>query len=71
VDLGRVLIVAGLCLLAAGIYIRLGLPVPPLGRLPGDIVIERGNAVIYIPITTMVLLSVLLTLVLQVVARLR
>lgn len=36
----------------------------PLGRLPGDITIERENFRIYLPITTMIILSVALTLIL-------
>ncbi len=55
------LIIAGVVLLV------LGLAWPwlrhlPLGRLPGDILIERENFVFYFPITTMVLVSVVLTL---------
>ncbi len=35
----------------------------PLGRLPGDIYIDRGNVKLFIPITTMLLFSVLLSLI--------
>ena len=58
---GRVLIVAGIALAVLGFawpYLgRLG-----LGRLPGDIVIEREGFHLYIPITTCLLISALLTL---------
>ena len=61
-DVGRVLIIAGLALVAVGFlwpYLgRIG-----LGRLPGDIVIEREGFRLYIPIVTSLLISVLLTLV--------
>ena len=61
-DIRRILIVAGIVLVAAGLlwpYItRLG-----LGRLPGDIVIERGNFRFYFPLVTSILVSVALTLV--------
>jgi hypothetical protein len=42
------------------VAVQLGLP---LGRLPGDIVIRRGDSTIYIPIVTCLLLSVVLSLV--------
>jgi hypothetical protein len=51
-----------------GILLLVG-TVPGLGRLPGDISIERGNFRIYAPIATCLLLSLLLTIVLNVVAR--
>lgn len=61
-DLGRFLIIAGLALVAVGFlwpYLgRIG-----LGRLPGDIVIERENFRLYIPIVTSLLISALVTLV--------
>lgn len=40
-----------------------------MGRLPGDIRVERGNSGFYFPITTMILLSLLLTLTLNVIKR--
>ncbi len=56
----RLLILAGVVLVAAGLAMHLGLP---LGRLPGDIVIRRGNGTIYIPIVTCIVVSVLLSIV--------
>jgi hypothetical protein len=60
-DLRRILIVAGIILLVAGLawpYLtRLG-----LGRLPGDIVIERQNFRFYFPLVTSLVVSVVLTL---------
>jgi len=41
----------------------------PLGRLPGDIVINKGNVKIYFPITTMVIISVVLSLILWILRR--
>ncbi len=62
IALGAVLIAAGLIWLAAA---RLG-----LGHLPGDIVIERGNFRLYLPLGTSVLISVVLTLILWIWGRL-
>jgi Protein of unknown function (DUF2905) len=58
--LGQVLVVIGLVIVAAGALIWLGVP---LGRLPGDIVIRREGFTFYLPITTSILVSVVLTLV--------
>jgi hypothetical protein len=55
----RLLIVAGLILVAIGLLMKLGLP---LGRLPGDIVIQRGNSTFYFPIVTCIVLSVALSI---------
>ncbi len=60
-DADRPLIFIGLLITGLGLYLAAGGRLPPLGRLPGDIVIERENATIYIPITSMILLSLALT----------
>jgi hypothetical protein len=60
--MSRFLILLGLAILALGllwpVLTRLG-----LGRLPGDIVVQRGNVTFYFPLVTCVLISVLLSLV--------
>jgi hypothetical protein len=58
--MGPVLVVVGLLVAAAGVLVWLGVP---LGRLPGDIAIERGNFRFYLPITTSILVSGLFMLV--------
>jgi len=67
-DVQRVFIVVGLIVLAVGlawpIATRLG-----LGRLPGDIVIQRDNFTVYAPIVTCAILSVLVSVVLWVFNR--
>jgi Protein of unknown function (DUF2905) len=68
-DLGRTLLVVGLVLAAAGGVLLLAGQVPWLGRLPGDISFERGNFRFYAPIATMLLLSLVLTIVLNLLAR--
>ena len=68
--LGRLLIVLGIVLLLAGIWITLGWKVPfRLGRLPGDIFFRRGNATFYCPIVTCLLLSLILTLIVSLFRR--
>ena len=64
--MSRLLIGAGVLLIVAGHAIRFGLP---LGRLPGDIVIHRGNSTFYFPIVTCIILSVVLSLVMWLFGR--
>ncbi len=59
----------GLVLTALGGLLLLGSRLPGLGRLPGDIIIQKENFTLYIPITTSILLSVLLSLVLWLLGR--
>jgi hypothetical protein len=62
---GRALIIAGLMLVAVGLLVSIGGRLPfRLGRLPGDIYIQGRNSSFYFPLTTCVLVSVLLTVVL-------
>lgn len=58
---GWFLLLAGLILAGIGLVWLLAPSVPWLGRLPGDVVIERQRTRFYFPITTCVALSVLLT----------
>ena len=70
--IGRVLVGVGLTLVVVGLVVLVASRVPflqNLGRLPGDIVIRRGNTTVYVPIVTSILASLLLTLVLSVVFR--
>jgi len=68
-DVGRLLIVAGALLLGVGLFFTLGGRVPFLGRLPGDISFRSGNVQVFVPLVTCLLLSVVLTLVLNLLFR--
>ena len=67
--IGRALVVIGLFITVLGAVMILTPRVPFLGRLPGDIVIQRDGLTIYIPITTMLIVSVVLSVVLNVIGR--
>jgi hypothetical protein len=68
--LGRLLIVVGLLLVLAGLAVNFGGRLPlRLGRLPGDIAIHGRNSSFYFPITTCILLSVLISAVLWILRR--
>jgi Protein of unknown function (DUF2905) len=68
-DIGRALIAFGLLIALAGVVVLLAGRVPWIGRLPGDIHIERGNFTFYFPLATSLLLSVVLTLMLYLLGR--
>jgi uncharacterized protein HemY len=62
----RLLVVAGLVIAGIGVLMMLGVP---FGRLPGDIVIRRGNATFYFPLVTSIVVSVILTLLMALLRR--
>jgi Protein of unknown function (DUF2905) len=71
-DLGRVLVFVGGLLLVIGlIFLFAGKINLPMGRLPGDIVYRGKNTTFYFPLMTSILLSVILSLVLYFVNRMR
>ncbi len=68
--MGRMLIVAGLALAALGVLMTFADRLPfKLGRLPGDIVIQRGNGTFYFPVVTCVIVSLVLSLVMWLLRR--
>ncbi len=64
--MGRLLIIIGLVLVAAGVLVMVGLPI---GRLPGDLTFRRGNTTVYFPLATSVVASLLLSLLLMLLGR--
>lgn len=61
-EVGKLLVAFGLLLTLAGVLLLLVGRVPWLGRLPGDIHVQRGNWTFYFPLATSLVLSVVLTL---------
>ena len=68
-ELGRALVIFGLVVVAIGGLVLLAGKVPFIGKLPGDIVVRKGNFTLYAPIMTGIILSLVLTLVLNLWAR--
>ncbi len=69
-DVGRMLMLLGGSLFVIGLLIVLLGKLPGLGRLPGDILIQRDNFTFYMPLATMILVSLLLTILVNLLARL-
>jgi len=68
-QLAKVLLITGLCFVVVALVLLTLGRIPFLGRLPGDIVYRRGNFTFYMPLVTMLLLSLIFTLVLNLIFR--
>jgi DUF2905 family protein len=64
-EIGRLLVIAGIFVVVVGLVFMLGARIPFLGRLPGDISLTRGNTHFYFPLATSLILSLVLTLLLN------
>ena len=62
-EIAKALIIIGLVLTAAGVLTLFLGKIPGFGRLPGDILIKKENFTFYFPLTTSVIISLILTLV--------
>ena len=60
--LGKLLILVGVLIIVAGLLLVLGEKIPWLGRLPGDLIIKREKFSFYFPITTCIIISIVLSL---------
>lgn len=62
---GKMFMVFGVVLFVIGIFITFADKLFPLGRLPGDILIRKGSFTFYFPVITSILLSIVLTILLN------
>ena len=70
--IGRLLVIGGLLLVVAGLIVLVAGRVPGLdrlGRLPGDIVFQRGPLTVFVPIVSSIIISIVLTIVLNLFLR--
>ncbi|MGA8300846.1 MAG: DUF2905 domain-containing protein [Terriglobales bacterium] len=71
-EMGRILVILGIALVViGGIVMLLGRTGLPLGRLPGDITYRGKNTTFYFPLASSILISVVLSIVMFVIGRLR
>jgi len=68
-EMGKFLMILGGVIVVAGLVLWTGFAPKWLGRLPGDIRIERGHSAFYFPIVTCIILSILLSLLLSIFRR--
>ncbi len=69
--LGKMLVVLGVVILLIGLFLMFFDRVPMIGKLPGDIIIRRKNFTFFFPLTSMIVISLLLTLVLWIIGKFR
>jgi len=67
--IGKFLILLGLIISAVGGLVLLSGKIPWIGRLPGDIIIQKRNFTLYFPLVTSILISLILTLIFWVISR--
>ena len=61
--LGKMLIILGAVMIVCGVVLLLAHKIPFIGRLPGDIYVKRENFTFYFPLTTCIIISIVLTLI--------
>jgi len=66
---GKFLIILGVIIIALGLLLTFLPKIPYLGKLPGDIYIKKGNFTFYFPLATSIILSILLTIILNLIFR--
>jgi len=67
--LGKILILFGFLLVILGIFVSFFEKIPYLGKLPGDIYVKKGNFTFYFPLTTCLVISVILSLVFYLISK--
>ena len=67
--LGKLIIIVGIFLVVIGLLLTLAPKVPFIGKLPGDFYFKRGNASFYFPLASSILISIILSLVLNFIMR--
>ena len=66
---GKILIVFGIIMIVVGGLFMIGGKFPFIGRLPGDIVIQKKNFSFYFPLTTSIIISIILSLIMWLLSR--
>lgn len=70
-DLGRIIITLGIVLIIVGSTLWLFGKLPFIGKLPGDILVQKPNFTFYAPVTTLILISVILSVLLTIISNIK
>ena len=62
VELGKLLIIVGIIAVVVGVILATNTKIPFLGKMPGDIRVEKENFSFYFPVTTCIVISIILSL---------
>lgn len=68
-NIGKIVMIAGIAMVVLGGLLMLSGKIPWIGRLPGDIIVERKNFTFYFPLATSIVLSVILSLIFWLIGR--
>ncbi|MFB0565948.1 MAG: DUF2905 domain-containing protein [Candidatus Aminicenantaceae bacterium] len=68
-NLGNLLIISGVIVIIVGIILKQAVKLKGLGRLPGDIIVQKGNFTFYFPLATCLVLSLVLSLLIFIVLK--
>jgi hypothetical protein len=69
-EIGKIFLILGGIIIVVGLILTFSQHIPFLGKLPGDIVVKKENFSFYFPIVTFLLISIVLTIIINVVLRL-
>ncbi|UII33722.1 DUF2905 domain-containing protein [Fulvivirga ulvae] len=69
--MGKALIIIGLIIIIAGIFLHFGPRIPYLGKLPGDISVKKDGFQFYFPLMTSIILSILISLIIYFIQKLK
>ncbi len=70
-DLAKIIIILGAALILIGLVMLFAGKLPFFGKLPGDIIIKRDNFTFYFPITTSIIISLILSVIFYLIGRSR
>ena len=68
-SIGKILIIIGAVIILIGVVVLYANKIPYIGRLPGDIYIKRDNFVFYFPLTTCILISIIIYIILKILGK--
>ncbi|MCB0262644.1 MAG: DUF2905 domain-containing protein [Calditrichaeota bacterium] len=68
-SLGKALLVAGAVLMVIGVLLMWGNRIPLIGKLPGDIIFQRKNFTFYFPLTSLIILNLLILIVVWIIRK--
>ena len=65
-DIGKTLVILGIVIILVGLLLNSPIKIPLIGKLPGDILIKREGFTFYFPLTTSILISLLISLIFRI-----
>ncbi|MCS7227402.1 MAG: DUF2905 domain-containing protein [Endomicrobia bacterium] len=68
-EIGKFLVILGIVIILIGLFLLLLNKLPYIGKLPGDIYIKKDNFVFYFPLATSILISIIITIILNLLFR--